>query len=100
VEREGFGRLDWKEAVDVTGLDLSDIVQIDRGKIKCVYRESASNQYNKLVKGKSKRRCCVKSCSRVPRPLCVFGWGGRPSEELGTSLCHTSKVKLWGGGGE
>jgi hypothetical protein len=31
IEREGYGRLEWLEPVDVTGLDLQDLVQIDRG---------------------------------------------------------------------
>lgn len=31
IEREGYGRLEWLQPVDVSGLDLQDIIQIDRG---------------------------------------------------------------------
>jgi hypothetical protein len=31
VEREGYGRLEWLQPVDVSGLDLQDIIQIERG---------------------------------------------------------------------
>lgn len=31
IEREGYGKLEWLQPVDVTGLDLQDIVSIERG---------------------------------------------------------------------
>jgi hypothetical protein len=31
IEREGYGKLEWLQLVDVSGLDLQDIIQIDRG---------------------------------------------------------------------
>jgi len=31
VERQGYGRLEWLQPVDIEGLDLQDIVQIERG---------------------------------------------------------------------
>jgi hypothetical protein len=39
IEREGYGRLEWLEPVDVTGLDLQDLVQIDRGECSFTWKE-------------------------------------------------------------